>query len=264
LEISVGPFILGILGGIQVGYMAPKILLKYPALSSMATLQHLLSKGRPLIVGTLHEASGLRWMKKAAKRALQALDVLEARLDAVGGLELPEKWLLPVIATARHPGEGGVGNLSLSKRRQLLTEALRWAAAIDIELRSARALAPVVAEAHQSGRTGILSHHDFKGTPSLAALKKLVSRAASEGADVFKVAALLRDPKDLQRLIELQLSSPGVPVVAMGMGGAGRFSRLVLSGFGSPLCYGWLGKPQVSGQWPALRLRSLLSEVLPS
>lgn len=230
----------------------------------MATLQHLLSKGRPLIVGSVHEASGLKWLKRSAKGDLQALDVLEARLDMIGGLELPKKWALPVIATARHPGEGGAGNLSLSQRRRLLANALSWAAAIDIELRSAKALAPVVAEAHQSGRTVILSHHDFKGTPSLAVLKKLASRAASEGADVFKVASLLRDPKDLQRLIELQLSSPGIPVVAMGMGGAGRFSRLVLSGFGSPLCYGWLGKPQVPGQWPALRLRSLLNEVLPS
>jgi len=230
----------------------------------MASLQPLLSKDRPLIVGTLHDATGLKWLKGAPKTTLRDLDLLEARLDSIGHLELPKKWPLPVIATARHPGEGGVGNLSLTKRRDLLASALPWAAAIDVELRSAKVLAPVIAEAHQAGSTVILSHHDFKGTPSLGVLKKLASRAASEGADVFKVATLLRDPKDLQRLIDLQLSSPGIPVVAMGMGGAGRFSRLVLSGFGSPLCYGWLGKPQVSGQWPALRLRSLFSEALPS
>ena len=230
----------------------------------MTTLQHLLSGGRPLIVGTLHERSGLKWIQGAKKADLRPLDVLEARLDAIVGLELPEKWPLPVIATARHPGEGGCGNLSLASRRQLLESAIPWASAVDIELRSAKTLAPVIAQAHQSGRTVILSHHDFKSTPSLAVLKKLAARAAAEGADVFKVATLLRDPKDLQRLIELQLGFPVLPVVAMGMGGAGRFSRLVLSGFGSPLCYGWLGKPQVSGQWPALRLRGLLDEVLPS
>lgn len=229
----------------------------------MASLQHLLSTGRPLVVGTLHEPTALKWLREATKAGLRGLDVLEARLDCLGGLDLPSRWPLPVIATARHPGEGGCGNLSLSMRRRLLGEAIPWASAIDVELRSAKALATVVAQAHQHGRSVILSHHDFKSTPSLAVLKKLAARAASEGADVFKVAALLRDPRDLQRLIELQVSSPGVPVVAMGMGGAGRFSRLVLSGFGSPLCYGWLGKPQVSGQWPALRLRGLLAEVLP-
>jgi 3-dehydroquinate dehydratase-1 len=230
----------------------------------MATLQHLLSKGRPLIVGTFHDSSGLKWLGGATKTALRQLDVLEARLDALDGLKLPKKWPLPMIATARHPGEGGIGNLAQSKRRQLLEEAIPWASAIDIELRSSKTLAPVVALAHQAGSTVILSHHDFNSTPSRAVLKKLASRAAAEGADVFKVATMLREPKDLQRLIELQLSSPGIPVVLMGMGGAGRFSRLVLSGFGSPLCYGWLGRPQVSGQWPALRLRGLLDEVLPS
>jgi 3-dehydroquinate dehydratase-1 len=230
----------------------------------MASLQHLLSGGRSLVVGTLHEPTGLSWLKGVTKKGLSGLDVLEARLDALAGIELPRKWPLPVIATARHPSEGGGGNLSQAVRRRLLEEAIPWASALDVELRSARPLASVVAQAHQHGRTVILSHHDFKGTPSLACLKKLADRAAGEGADLFKVAAFLRDPRDLQRLIELQLSSTKVPVVAMGMGGAGRFSRLVLSGFGSPLCYGWLGKPQVPGQWPALRLRELLDEVLPS
>ena len=230
----------------------------------MATLQHLLSGSRSLVVGTLHEPTGLRWLKGATKAGLRGLDVLEARLDALVGMELPKKWPLPVIATARHPGEGGIGNLTQAVRRRLLEEAIPWASALDVELRSARALAPVVAQAHQHGRTVILSHHDFKNTPSLVSLKKLADRAAGEGADLFKVAAFLREPGDLRRLIELQLSATKVPVVAMGMGGAGRFSRLVLSGFGSPLCYGWLGKPQVSGQWPALRLRGLLDEVLPS
>jgi len=55
-----------------------------------------------------------------------------------------------------------------------------------------------------------------------------------------------------------------IPVTTMGMGPAGRFSRLVLSGFGAPLCYGWLGKPQVPGQWPALELAGLLAGMLPS
>ena len=75
---------------------------------------------------------------------------------------------------------------------------------------------------------------------------------------------MLRDQRDLLRLIELQSGATRVPVTAMGMGPAGRFSRLVLSGFGAPLCYGWLGKPQVSGQWPALELAELLARVLPA
>jgi len=192
------------------------------------------------------------------------VDLLEVRLDALFLAGLPPIWPRPVIATARHPSEGGAGNLSQSSRQALLESALPWASALDIELRSASALAPVIVRAHQQGRTLILSHHDFKATPTLLMLKKLASQAAAHGADLFKVATLLRNRHDLQRLIDLQLSRTEIPVIAMGMGDAGRFSRIVLAGFGAPLCYGWLGSPQVPGQWPAQKLRGILDEVLPA
>lgn len=240
------------------------------------SLQPLLSLGRPLVVGTLHEASGLKLLspldatkaRKASAKALARLelplDILEARLDCLAQRSLPSSWPLPMIATARHPDEGGKGNLSLGRRIEFFEGALPWASALDIELRSSKELAPVIAMAHQHGRTVILSHHDFETTPNLAALKKLASRAADQGADLFKVATFLECRNDLQRLIDLQTAELPIPVTTMGMGPAGRFSRLVLSGFGAPLCYGWLGKPQVPGQWPALELAGLLAGMLPS
>lgn len=222
-------------------------------------------------MGTIHDAAGMKVLKSLSSNGSRSrplsgnLDLLETRLDSLDDKALAKinHWPLPVIATARHPSEGGAGKLTLTQRRCLLESALPWASALDIELRSSRELAPVVAEAHQHGRTVILSHHDFKATPSLAVLKKLAARALDQGADLFKVATLLREPRDLARLIEFQTSDMQVPVVAMGMGPAGKFSRIVLSGFGAPLCYGWLGSPQVPGQWPGLKLRGLLDEVLP-
>ena len=83
---------------------------------------------------------------------------------------------------------------------------------------------------------------------------------------VYQCSAWVAKPwmnNDLGRLIEFQSAKLQVPVTCMGMGPAGRFSRIVLSGFGAPLCYGWLGKQQVPGQWPALKLAGVLSEVLP-
>ncbi len=218
----------------------------------------------------MHDAAGLKFLKTfqvafsaSPRRKNLPLDLLEVRLDSVSLRSLPDVWPLPVVATARHPGEGGKGDLSLTRRQSLLQEALPWASALDIELRSAREMAPVIASAHQHGRTVILSHHDFAATPTLANLKKLVARAADQGADLFKVATQLGDQADLLRLIEFQMSEQKIPVTTMGMGAAGRFSRIVLCGFGAPLCYGWLGTPQVSGQWPALELAALLAGVLP-
>ena len=234
-----------------------------------ASFHSFLQIGRTLVVGTIHEQSGLRVLSKLCGKKATGIDLLEARLDSLPinftpslSSQLPVD--LPMIATARHPGEGGVGNLSLAQRRSLLEESLPWASAIDVELRSAKSLSSLIATAHQHGRTVILSHHNFTSTPPLASLKELSSRASDLGADLFKVATLLRNPADLQRLIALQTAKTPLPVTAMGMGPAGRFSRIVLSGFGAPLCYGWLGKPQVSGQWPALELAGGLSEVLPA
>ena len=227
------------------------------------SIQGLISMGRPLVVGTIHERTALQRIRRGGT-SLSGVDLLEVRLDCLDGSLLPESWPLPVIATARHPDEGGSGSLTVTRRIRLLHDAVSWAAAVDVELRSARALAPVIARAHQHGRTVILSHHDFKATPSLQSLKRLAAKAAASGADLFKVATQLRDRSDLMRLIELQAGNSPVPVVAMGMGDAGRFSRMVLAGFGAPLCYGWLGKPQVSGQWPAAELRGLLNGILPA
>ena len=201
--------------------------------------------------------------KTSKQRKIIPLDLLEVRLDSVSLRGLPDAWPLPVIATARHPDEGGKGDLSKERRQFFLEQALPWASALDIELRSALEMSRVIASAHQFGRTVILSHHDFAATPSLATLKKLAARAADQGADLFKVATQLGDQGDLLRLIEFQLGERKIPVTTMGMGSAGRFSRLVLCGFGAPLCYGWLGKPQVPGQWPALELASLLAGALP-
>ena len=132
---------------------------------SPKSLEGLISSSRTLVVGTIHESVGLGTVKKAAAKGgaglFPCVDVLEARLDALAGLRLPESWPLPVLATARHPQEGGVGNLSTATRRRLLEEALPWSSAIDVELRSATALSDVIAQAHQHGRTVILSHHDF-------------------------------------------------------------------------------------------------------
>ena len=54
--------------------------------------------------------------------------------------------------------------------------------------------------------------------------------------------------------------SGGLPLAVMGMGAFGKVSRLALGKSGSVLNYGYLDKPQVSGQWPAALLKERLRE----
>src|SRR5205085_6636671 len=68
-------------------------------------------------------------------------DFFELRLDALrdslGEVDraIP-KLRAPLILTARHPAEGGLGALSPAARRALLSRFLKQAAFVDLELRS--------------------------------------------------------------------------------------------------------------------------------
>ncbi|MCX6967274.1 MAG: type I 3-dehydroquinate dehydratase, partial [Verrucomicrobia bacterium] len=86
--------------------------------------------------------------------------------------------------------------------------------------------------------------------------------AALAGADVFKVAAVTHTARDLATLLDfLSAHSSAAPLLAvMGMGKFGKVSRVALGKAGSVLNYGYLDKPQVSGQWAVAVLKERLRE----
>jgi 3-dehydroquinate dehydratase I len=218
---------------------------------------------QPLVVGTVHTAGGL-----TAGLALpsRAVDCLEIRLDSFAGrLPLMESVLprlkFPLLLTARHPAEGGVGSLEAGERAKLLLRFLPQAAAIDIELRSVRSLASVMEAASKRGLVRVVSFHDFRGTPSLPALRAKLRAAKGAGADVVKIATTLRGAADLAVLLALAECAGKQPMALMGMGPLGRVSRLALAAAGSCLNYGYLDRAQVLGQWPAARLKELIKEI---
>lgn len=215
------------------------------------------------IVAILHSPSCLKRLAYKSNKLLQksGIDFLEARLDSLPQTLLPNKWPLPVIATARHPAEGGKNNLSLNRRRQLLEQALPWSSGIDVEVRSAKQLSSTIARAHEEGKFVIGSFHDFKTVPPLLRLQELALRAHDSGADILKIAVTVNDCSDLLRLVTFQQSEKIVPVATMGMGKEGLVSRLVLPSFGSVLSYGWFAKPQVRGQCSANQLVCLISKL---
>ena len=216
----------------------------------------------PLIVGTLHSPFCLKKVERDFEKLSQGeeIDFLEVRLDSLPIEKVPTHWPLPVIATARHPAEGGKNNLIISERRQLLEQSLSWCAGIDVELRSAQQLAPTIARARAGRKFVVGSFHDFKTVPSHARLRELVVRASDAGIDILKVAATINDEVGFLRLLEFQQSEKNFRVATMGMGEKfGKISRLILPMFGSALAYGWLAKPQVVGQWSAKELAELLN-----
>jgi 3-dehydroquinate dehydratase-1 len=217
----------------------------------------------PAIVGTVHSPVALR---HALRLRPGEVDLLEIRVDRFARdlcplLRAVRRLPAPLILTVRHPAEGGATNLSLARRRELYAQFLAVASWIDVEWRSLSGLSSIIrlARAHRIGL--IVSTHYFDSTPPAAQLVRLRQRAHRAGADVFKCATHLAGPADLVQLIRFLKRSSQIQTSVMGIGKLGKISRLVLARFGSVLNYGYLGEPQVPGQWEATKLAALLREL---
>lgn len=215
---------------------------------------------RPKSVGVIFSGADLQ----RALRLRRAPDFFELRLDGLVfdldelGDALP-RLRAPFIITARSPSEGGANHLALVRRRELLLQFLPKAALVDIELRAALALSPVCAAARAGKIPLILSRHDFKTTPSVAALLEFARQAHLLGAAIFKIAVRTDSSAQLDRLLEfVESKAAPLPISAMGMGRRGCESRVRLARAGSVLNYAHLGRATVAGQWSLVQLRALL------
>ena len=200
-----------------------------------------------------------------AARLRHLPDLFEVRLDALADNRREVSRVIPrlcppLIITARHPAEGGHNDLSAARRRELLLEFLPCASYVDVELRSVRSHAAVVAEAHNAKVQLIVSVHDFRDTPSAGEFRKLALRARAASADIFKLAARVETPADLARLISgFEAAQTKLPTSAMGIGALGREARRAMIAHGSVLNYAHLGTAQADGQLSLGELRRLSS-----
>lgn len=215
----------------------------------------------PLIVGCVGTEAALR---RCAKRLPPHSDLLEVRLDLTGlckgewaGLcAAVQKQGMPVLLTIRDESEGGRWRGREADRLALYLAGLKSVSAVDVEI-GAHALAPLVEAAHRRGVAVVGSFHDFGGTPDLARLGRVETRGRRLGADVVKIAAMVKSPRDLARLMAVPAQAQG-PICVLGMGPLGAVSRVALPCAGSCLVYGSLGKATAPGQ---LSCRELAKEL---
>lgn len=204
----------------------------------------------PQIVGVIFTWADLR----RAVRMRNPPDLFELRLDALFARSEELRGTIgdlraPLIITARHPQEGGLNQLSVQKRRTLLLRFLPHAAYVDIELRSADALAVIIDEARAKGARTIISFHDFIETPSRARLNEIARTARLLGAYCLKIATRTDTSAQLTRLLDFfQQERPEMKIAAMGVGRLGRAARRELFRRGSILNYVHLGRTTIAGQ----------------
>ncbi len=222
------------------------------------TLDH-----HPLVVGTIHSKGALQ---RALRLRRGEVDILELRMDAFFGetgvlLKSIPKLPAPLLLTVRHPREGAMAALSLDERRELFGQFLPLCEWMDVEVRSLRQLAPVIARARDMGVRLIVSDHHFARTPAMEVLRRRLKLAQRVEPDVIKVAAAAKSPRDLSRLLDFLVTGPRGRLAVMGMGRYGQVSRLVLGSCGSVLNYGYLHEALVPGQWEATELKKRLMEL---
>ena len=156
----------------------------------------------------------------------QGADIFELRLDLLEesarrqAREIAGSFAgFPLIATARSSAEGGGGGDD-RQRESLLAAAAACAWALDIELASSGLHAAVgeIAARHECDL--IVSAHRLDATPDAGELARLADAAFALGADVFKIACLVKDEEDVRRLADLVAAGrqDGRKIAAMGMG----------------------------------------------
>lgn len=193
--------------------------------------------------------------------ALKGLDFAEIRMDMMKLMleEIPR--LFPgnrvLIATCRPGGR------SDEERKRLLMRAIASGATfVDVEIESETAYREeIVAEARSCGCRVIVSHHDYERTPERPALEACVSACFKAGADIAKVACMVRSDRENARL--LALLDTDREIVVVGMGERGRVTRILAPLLGSPFTYASLsqGKETADGQIDRETLQELLRTV---
>ena len=128
---------------------------------------------------------------------------------------------VPLVATCRPD------NMTEKQQYFKLRRAIEAGATyVDIEIEAAEDQRKALIEiAKKHACKVIISYHNFEETPGMRELFEIVDDCYKKGADVAKLATMVKSDADNARL--LSLYSVEKPVVALGMGEAGKVSRVI-------------------------------------
>jgi 3-dehydroquinate dehydratase type I len=89
--------------------------------------------------------------------------------------------------------------------------------------------------AHKHNCDVIISYHNYECTPALENLRKIVAESFQKGADLAKIATMVKTNNDNAEILSLY-KIPG-RVVAFGMGNLGKITRIVAPFLGAEFTY---------------------------
>ncbi len=111
----------------------------------------------------------------------------------------------------------------------------------------------------------ILSHHNYKATPSEEVLEQLVQKISSYSPSVIKITTYCNSEQDALRLLSLalQLRSEGRRFIVLGMGEHGKITRIFGTLWGNEFIFAPedLGKSSAPGQFTRAELDTIFKVI---
>jgi 3-dehydroquinate dehydratase type I len=136
------------------------------------------------------------------------------------------------------------------------------AAMVDIEIESDYYFtSEMVAFAKKHGTKVIISYHNFESTPSIKELNEIVKECFDKGADIAKLATLVRSPRDNGKLLGLYASDK--PLVVLGMGALGKITRVAAPLMGAAFTFAAVDEASVTapGQVSYVKLNDIINSI---
>ncbi len=187
------------------------------------------------------------------KERLKGADLIELRVDMFKNPDkykeifsvAKSKYELPILCTVRAVNEGG--RREIKDRLKIYHEVAEYCSFFDIEILSedCKELRKISRERNINL---IGSYHNFNYTPVEEELEKIFQRGKETGADIVKIATMVNQRSDLEKLLMFTLKHKDYGVIVIGMGQKGVPSRVVNPIFGSLLTYASLNEASAPGQ----------------
>ncbi|MCH4171467.1 MAG: type I 3-dehydroquinate dehydratase [Lactobacillus sp.] len=194
-------------------------------------------------------------------------DTGEASLKQTGtdlqtALHKQHKGLLVTLRTKAQGGNfTGDGEAYLTQLQFLLQQGL--GDALDLEWTTDPEWRRQILKASDLlGVPVVLSHHDFKATPSLAALQDQLTQMATLKPALLKIAVMPQSTADVLTILQVAqwaATTLEAPLAIMGMGTLGKLTRVSGNLFPSALTFATLDQASAPGQISLARTQEILA-----
>ena len=205
-----------------------------------------------------------RKLKQVQKRALRKSDYVELRFDFLKpekipeALELVKKDLKRSVCTLRPKSEGGKFSGTEKERIAIMKLIAEYNPfLIDVEYNSLKKNKTLVSYLKKTKTPVLVSWHDFKKTPSVSALNKMLNQMAKFSKNI-KIVTNAKLVEDSAHVLSLYARVSTINLIAFAMGEYGKMSRILCLYLGSPFTYVSLGKPIAPGQFSLAEVKSVI------